>query len=510
MRYRVEVDWNSDGVFDAPGESLTRDVLRVEWALGLEEPEACMAAPSWAVVTLRDPARHYAPERAAGPLYGQLEPRRKVRISGEHGGETRVYFTGWVEEIAPGPGRTAVLRCGGVEALLARAEVFLPLLTAGRADTVAAAILARVAYPPAISGYWLLGTACLGRDTRLPDVTTYAELERGISAFAYVGDRAGVSAWTALREVAEAERGLCFVDRGGRVILWNRHHLPCRRDPRLALTGREARFTAAVSGADIVNRAVITCHPREVGGSPEELWELRAPLVLPPGEARTVRARFVDGAGLPCGALSVLAPVPGVDYRASDRPDGSGADCTGNVAVSVKAGGSSAALTFRNGGARQACVLAGARLRGIRLIDRGPTAVEHADALSVTRYGRRTIGLDLPLLSSPAEAARLARHLVVERRDPRGRVREVTLELAASSALLPAALALTIGDCIRLADPETGHDGVYFIVGERHTLARGGAKHTIAWTVRAAPPLLYWQLGVPGAGEVGAATTLGY
>ncbi len=509
--YAVQIDWDEDGDFDDPAETLSRDVIAAEWALGLARAADSVAAPSWAALTLRDPARRYTPENPDSPLYGSLTPRKKVRITSTHGGLTRVHFTGWTESFTPNADRTTRLRCAGVEALLERAEVFLPLGLNQRADQVIAAVLAQVAYPPALSGYWLLGTARLGRSTRLPDTTTYADLEAGLSVFAYVGDNwgDGVSAWGAIRAATESERGRCFVDRSGRVVFWNRHHLHKQTAVAASFTGRDARFAIGYSGEDLVNRAVVTCHPRDVGSSPQALWTLAAPLAVPPGGSRTVRARFADQSGARIGGLDLVTPVAGVDYQANAAPDGSGTDLTASVSVTLAPSASSAVLTFSNGGPLTAYLLAGAVVRGLRLADWGPLDAEYEDQTSITHYGRRTLGLDLPLLSDAEEAARLARHLVVEGRDPRGRVEAVTLRNTSDDALA-ALLGLTLGDRITLTDARSGHQRDYHIIGERHALRRGGAEHETAWTLAPASPVAYWRLGVSGAGELGAATRLAY
>ncbi len=508
-RYHIQVDWDEDGDFDQPEETLDADVIGARWALGLAAPDDPVAAPAWAEVLLRDPAGSYAPESGAGPLAGSLVPRRKAAIGVTCAGETRPLFTGWIEAISPRPGRVALLRCAGLEALLQRAEVFLPPGVDQTADGVIAAALAQVAYPPAIGGYWLLGTARLGQATRLPDTAVYADLEPGRTRFPYV-EALGGNAWAAIRAAAAAEQGVCLVDRAGRVIFWNRHHLLRAGPPAVTLTAQEADFTVEYDGADMVNDAAVTCHPRAVGAGPEVLWSLQTGLRLEPGEARIVRARLRDSAGNPAGALSLIAPVAGVDYEAFSTPAGNGLDLTGEITAALEPAADSARLTFTNHGTRIAYVRAGAQLRGVALVDRGPLGVGYTDKTSVTRYGRRAFALDLPLLADPAEAASLARFLVNERGAPRGVVREVRLHGQLGPRVLPLVIGHTLGDRVRIVDSASGHAGAYFLVGERHTLRRGGLEHAVTWVLRPAVQIAYWALGVPGQGELGEVTRLVY
>ncbi|MBN2472283.1 MAG: hypothetical protein JXN59_16280, partial [Anaerolineae bacterium] len=470
------------------------------------DPAACLAAPAWAEITLYDPAGRFLPARADGPLAGALVPRKRVRITRETGGDAVAHFTGWIAAIIPHRDRTVTLRCDGLEALLQQAEVFPPLLVNAPADAAIAAILAGVDHPPALFGHWLLGLSRLGQDTRLPDLTTYADLEPGRTTFAFAGDwPEGLSAWAALRAVVEAERGLCFVDGAGRVVFWNRHHLRLPRPPALALTDREAVFTPAVTGASLVNRATVTCHPREVGGAGETLWTLHSPLRLPPDDVRVIRARLGNGAGGWRGVLALETPQPGLDYTAYDHPDGSGSDRTGDVSLRAEAAGSSVLLTISNHYPAPIYLQPGSRLRGTPLRDSGPAVATVEDRLSMVRYGWRTASLDLPLLSRLEDAAGVARLLVTEGSTPRARVGTVAV-----SGHVPGVLGCAIGECVRLVDRQGGHDGLVHVLGVRHKLARGGADHTVTWVVRPVPPLAYWRLGIAGAGELGVTARVVY
>jgi len=154
--------------------------------------------------------------------------------------------------------------------------------------------------------------------------------------------------------------------------------------------------------------------------------------------------------------------------------------------------------------------MAAAPITPPRLASWGQVDVEAEDATSITRYGRRTLGLDLPLLSNPVEAERLARQLVVEGKDPQGRAETITLRGETGAEVQAAMLALTMGDRLTLSDSRTGHEADYHIVGERHTLARGGLDHETTWVLRPAALQSDWRLGVSGAGELGQTTTLTY
>ncbi|MFC1961380.1 hypothetical protein ACFLYO_11810 [Chloroflexota bacterium] len=510
-QYHVGVDWQQDGSFAEADDSLDRHVIQVEWALGLNDPAAAVAAPSWAVITLRDRGQDFVPDNADSPYYGSLTPHKAVRITSEHDGTTRTHFTGWIESCTPQADGTTVLRCSGVETLLQRAEIFAPLGVDQTGDQIIAAILAQVAYPPALNGYWVLGKSCLGVGTRLPDITVYADLETGCETFAYVGDNwpDGISAWEAVQQVTAAEGGLCFVDRDGLVVFWNRHHLHKLRTAQTTITGQMADFAVSTDGRAIVNRSVITCHPRTVGTGNEVLWTLPKAVEIPANGSRVIRARFVDDSGARIGALSLVTPVAGTDYSANERPDASGQDCTAYVHLSVAAGANHALLTCTNTLSQDVYLLPGLQVRGVKLTDWGPVDAIQENALSITYYGRRIFGEDVLLLDDPAQAERLARHLVVENKDPRSRATTVTLA-GINTANLNNILSLTIGDAVQLTQDRTAHDTRYHIVGERHTVTRGGNEHTVTWTVRIASPVNYWLLGVIGAGELGQKTTPGY
>ena len=89
LRWRVWVDWDGDGSWDASGADVSGDVLGLRWGWGrrgLPTPE--FAPPAEMELTLRNDNHRYTPGNAGGPLGANLQTGRAVwlRVSRVHDG----------------------------------------------------------------------------------------------------------------------------------------------------------------------------------------------------------------------------------------------------------------------------------------------------------------------------------------------------------------------------------------------------------------------------------------
>lgn len=476
--WQVLVDLDDDAAFAL---DLTPAVVALRWQLGDD-------APASAVVTVRSADRAFSPEGGGADLIG----RRLIIVSGAG---QRVHFTGYVCRVEPQPGRrglTAALYAEGLDALLARASVRLPPLANVRAGDVIARVLDAAALRPwPLAGRWLLGRpghSALGRTTRLAPPNIARQLDAGQTIFAYAGDTwgEGVSALDAIRAVAAAERGRFFVDRAGRAVFLDRHRA-LRPGAPAAVLADDMDGLDYVYGANVANTVRVRCLPRAVGAAGALLWALPAAQRLAPGGQWHVTAVYRDAAGQPLGALAVIAPAPGRDYSASAAPDGSGADLTAQVDVFVREAGAAAARLEIRSRARQPVYLR-LQVRGTPLLRGAPLVVEAASAASAAFYGPRALTLDLPELDSLAQARSVARFELARRRAPRGRA--LTVTLAGSRAL-----ALSLGDRVRVVEAQTGHAADYFVAAEAHEVERGGGRHRAALTLTPADVGVFWLVG---------------
>lgn len=478
--WRVWVDTNDDAAFAL---DLTPAVIALRWRLGGDAPAA-------AAVTVRSADRAFSPESGGTDLIG-----RRLKIVSGSGATQHVCFTGHVCRVEPQPGRrdlTATLHVEGLDALLARASVRLPPLANVRAGAVIARALDAAALRPwPLAGRWLLGRAghsALGRTTRLAPPKIARQLDAGQTVFAYIGDTwgEGVPALEAIRAVAAAERGRFFVDRAGRAVFLDRHRALRPGAPAAVLADDMDGLDYAY-GADVANAVRVRCLPRTVGAAGTPLWALPEAQRIAPGGRWHVTAVYRDAAGQPLGALAVIAPVPGHDYSANAAPDGAGADLTAQVDVFVREAGAAAARLEIRSQARQTVYLR-LQVRGTPLLRGTPLVIEAASAVSAAFYGPRALTLDLPELDSLAQARSVARFELARRRTPRGRALTVALDGS-------RALALSLGDRVRVIEAQTGHAADYFIAAEAHEAERGGARHRATLTLTPADAGVFWLVG---------------
>jgi hypothetical protein len=492
--YVVAIDLADDGSFAG---DITADVLDLRWRLGMAQPYDSVAAPISARITVRSPTRAYSPEVTSD----DLSPGKPIRIQSDDGVTTRTHFTGFISRVEPLPGaqgeRTAVIHARGPEHELSQNQVRLPPQVNVRADQVIQAVLDAIQLRRArMKGYWVLdvaGHAELATNTRLAEETIARSLETGQSTFVYAADTwaGGIPADAAIRQMAEAERGRFFVNRGGQAVFYNRHHT-------LLDTTADVTFSdsfdgvAYIYGGDVVNQVHVTLIPRSIGPASTTLWSLGAAQAIPPGETlfRHVVVRYQDADKRPIGALTVLPPLRGIDYQANTLPDGSGLDRTAFVDVLLIAADASAAtLEIRNRSAQTAYLLAGAQLRGTPLNLGDPLTLSQSDGESIAFHGLNILPLNLPALDSLEAADQLARYELARRKDPRGIVRAIRIT---GQTQLAQVLARSLFDRVTVEEMQTGHDADYFIVAEDHEVSRGGTRHSVTWLLETASASAFW------------------
>jgi hypothetical protein len=450
-----------------------------------------MAAPARAQITVRNFDR----------AYSALPPAISLRLQSDDGSMLRTHFTGQVSHVEPLPGsqgkRTAIIHAVSADQQLGQHRIRLPPQVGVRADTVIAKILDIVPLRRSIlKGRWRLARADhgeLGQNTRLPGLTIPRHLETGQTVLAYVGDTwaAGLPAAAAIRQVVEAERGRFFVNREGEAVFYNRHHLLRVTTPAAALVDNMDGLTYTY-GEPVFSRVSVQFRPRRVGGAGTVLWALDTRQKLSPDEApQTIIARFRDDNERPIGALNLEALVRGLDYTANLAADGSGPDMTEHVEILLRAADFSAAALEVHNRSGQPVYLA-AQVRGIPLYQDEPLTVTAPSQYSEVQYGPRELDLDLPALNAVEQADTVARYELARRKTPRGSVTSLTLSHPAHRPLI---LARTLFDRLTIHETQTNHASDYFIVAEAHKVDRGGAAHTVTWTLESAEANTFWLVG---------------
>src|SRR3972149_3609153 len=116
--FTVEVKWDTS--------NWTNESSRVRgahvWA-GFERPGDFVASVGRCSITFGNRDKRFSPGYAAGPLYGNLMPRREARVQASDGGTTWTLVRGYIERILPDAGEWSegecVIECVDGRALLA-------------------------------------------------------------------------------------------------------------------------------------------------------------------------------------------------------------------------------------------------------------------------------------------------------------------------------------------------------------------------------------------------------
>ncbi|GAB5492695.1 MAG: hypothetical protein Phog2KO_29100 [Phototrophicaceae bacterium] len=149
--------------------------------------------------------------------------------------------------------------------------------------------------------------------------------------------------------------------------------------------------------------------------------------------------------------------------------------------------------------------LLGYEIRGRAVIDMGEKEVKVQDGMSITKYGQRSLIMNLPSLQHNEVARDIAKFELARRKEPSGKIASMTLRSHGKQgdALHEDQLELTVGDRIRVKEAQSGHDGEYFIVGEAHRLSDSATMLETTWYLESATGSNWFVLDVSELDGVG-------
>ncbi|MBN1963310.1 MAG: hypothetical protein JW910_01605 [Anaerolineae bacterium] len=487
--FTVEIDWDHNGTWTDE----TARTRRIRTWSGFERPGDEVAGVGRCAITLDNSAGRFSPGSSGGPLYGDLLPRRAVRITATSGGSAWVIFRGYIERLLPdagqyGPGEVVIEAVDGM-ALLARQRIGVAYAGSKAVDEAISAVVS-AAYTPPASSYGDNGDtlAHYGR-TWQPEITTARD---------------------ALRDICRAVYGRFFIARDGTATFWTRGDI---QNPSVAaaLTISDAALDELAVSLDVnrvVNLAQVTVYPVETLGAAQVLWQAQTVLRIAPGETRELYALFRDDAGNRCGAVNVVTPVAGTDYTVNDQRDGSGHDYTNDpvFSLSVDIEATRAKFTLGNTAIGPLYVTL-LQVRGQPVVVYDPVTLEASDSGSQVAYEIRAQALDLPMQPDEVFGQALAEYVVgrfsapvlsadrlcVRDRDTLNSVNLFSLDLL---------------DKVVISDTHTGLSALaHWVRAVEYDL--GGAGFTVTLHLERADDRTYWLLGTEDYGELDTATRLG-
>ena len=535
ITHGVYVDLNRDGDYSDTGEDITAYVKSVSIKRGLTKPFDTIARDTTIDVVLNNASKRFGPD-ATGGLSG-LKPGALVKVDMTYSttatlGIGRIARDGIQVQQGTSLTREASLKTFGYLRMLQEERtVVLPLMTNTTADLVITAIIDAIGlYPFSISG-WMLGTVDygeLGVTTILSaGAGSYTSLSTGSDILPYVGDAWGgaTSAYTMIRDLVEADRGILFEARDGTLTFISRTALledvSTAVDATLTGSNLVARKKQEYRyGQDVVNDVTVTGYPRVVGAARSVVARSYVAAgtgrIVPAGQTVTWTLDYKTADGIPQGAYSVLCD-PTTDYTLAywDSVTQSIVAGAPSISLTISEGAGVVELRWDNADSRNAIVMAGATdannitVRGyaIQALD-GVTANAY-DLTSIAEVLRQPLRLDLKLLADATAPQDLANYELYNRSDLRGAFTSITIFANASATHAAWARDLTIGSRIALSETQTGTNREYFIVGEEHNIINALQEHYVTYTLRPAQ-MDYWVLGVAGHGELDSTTRLAY
>jgi hypothetical protein len=520
--WSITVDWDRNGNYNDTYDDVTNRVISADWFLGMREAYQDDADDSMLRLVLDNSDKRFSPEYASGPLYGKLAPFRTVRIQSDDGTTIRTHWVGWVEEIQPNVNqygeRTARITAAGPMLFFKSAETNIDLQENQRTDQIISKLIQEVVIPPALTTGWLVemqGYGELGISTYLANVTAYQAVDTGRVTLAIAADnwvqrpdspndkRDTYSVYRAIADVTAAERGRFLFDREGKAIFWNRSRLQDNIPPSVTLSDSMNDLDYSYAGlSNFRNDVVVTCHPRLLSALTNDvLWQLNDDITIPVGKTYNVAVRYQDinNSNLRIGAMDVTV----TDIAFSE----------GNAAVVLEPHANSATLKITNAGNIPATLTA-CTVKGRKITDYGRMEAQAKDTLSIAKYGRRSMKLNLMSVDTFDDAQSIADYEVKRRGQPRGMVSEVILRSHGKNGggYHAHQLAYTLGNTVTLSETQSGHTNRrYLIIGESHRLLDGATMLETTWYLEPATESPFpWKLDVSGRSELGGATYLAF
>lgn len=440
---------------------------------------------------LRNPSGRYASLNASSPLYGNLIPGRKVRV--RFG--TTVLWQGFLDEIVPDRGGR-----GDIAMVTLRASG--PLKKVASRDTTTTVYLSVTT-----------GTAV----GNVLDDAGWPSADRTIDGGQVTMTRwkaDGVAALTALRELEETEFGYVGESKDGKIVFEDvEHRLLAPHSVSQATfsdTAAAALFYDDIQQLDpwreIFNRftAEVTTFAVQALAT---LWQVSGEIPsIDPGTSRDFWAVY-PGPRSPTQADHVSAwttPVAATDVIANSASDGSGADLTGSIAISVSKFANSMKITLTNNAAVLA-YLTTLQARGTPVYANDPIKLASEDATSQGKYGIRAYPLPGRFYPSTDIAQSFVSYGLARFKGPVA-VLEIEYDAHVDNNHLDQAIARDVSERITVvanatneAGAQLGISGDFYIESEEHQVNLSG--HRVRYQLSdASGDGGWWTLGLSQLG----------
>jgi hypothetical protein len=543
-RLHILADWNRTGQYDHALSDITPYVLSAQWNMGFDTPYQMVAPPSQMTLLLDNSAGQWNVTNPAALFTGLLKRDVLIRAQYDDAGSWKYLIALKIVDIQIPPGvfgpRVISVVCQDWHSDLMSA-IYDPVLatnqTTGEALTAMFTSLSIPSYP-SWAGWWMIGASILGETTILADYTAYQGNQNryfvmfpGDTTLDYVGDNldangGGVSALAFIEE-------MCTAEMTGR---WRFQINTANGNPmyvfydRTALAGQYSAgnaktiYTSELDSAEYVygqnhcNQIEITAYPRKTGSVGTEIARNDSPIPLDGLSSRTITLRYrdPDNPGGTCAASTIITPVASTDYTANLAADGSGADYTVNLSVSVVNKTNAAEITLSNTALGRIYVTL-LKIRGTPLTAQQPVTTNAVDAASISSYGLAKQARTIAGVDDPELVERYANYYVRLFSTPRAEFRSIGYSFTdQTSDALKGVVLTPMPDTYALKIQDDWLEGAaagrpFWIAGMNCTINAAAQTWGVSlvledYTASAG----YWQLGNADLGVLGTTTRLGF
>lgn len=475
--YAYYVDWDGDGDFGDAYEDITAYVLDAEWSLGGDIVQPGQISPGSCHLRLDNSTSIFSSFNSSSPIYGDILPGRRIRITMTVGITTVTMWQGYLDTILPVVGE---------------------VVEVSTADLTAHGILAEINADIGIDIAMQTGITTGAAVGLVLDAAGVAEADQTVDTGQSTLSRwwsESRSALDLLRELAEAETGLIRETKDGKVQFEDRAHrssgahaLPrsvygtgtlniwnmSQEDPLNGIFNLIEAKVRTFSISDDMTLVTICDVETGIGGDPPVLYASSPPLPL------TVYIGFQgEGSYQTDSSFLAVEEWGTVDFKVNTAADGSGTDITDDVDIATEEYGSRLVVTLTNNNASTGYVTL-LRVNGTAVIEGDSLDVRDENTTSQTKYRKRSYPSSSQWLTAINEAEDYCAHLIALYKDPHPAVR---FELRANydATHLAEAQALDISDRIKIR--EDGELGLYlnnefFVEYMRHQVDQG-RMHTV-------------------------------
>ena len=482
--YKVDIDWDNDGDFLDAYEDVSSNVKSVHFTRGKSD-ELGTASVGQCSITLNNADGLYTPSNSGGSLYGNLLPKRPIRIRAYKSSTVYNLFYGFIEEIIPHPHPSEqdciIIAVDGLD-FLSRHD----MATALYKDTLTGTI----------HGYILTDAGWS---------TTMRTIDTGQDTVPYWYGH-DVRARFAQEEIDDSEQGFSYISGNGYFNFEDRHHRSTATHQTSQATFDNTMFNISYSlnPKNVYNIVKVTVTPWEIQ-SIAELWRLEDIPCIPTGETYTYWGdASVSGQSVFVDAWSNINDGD-TDFTANSQSDGGGTDITSDVSITETKFAKTMKIELENTASIPAYITL-LKARGTYYDDQTKVTIKAEDSTSQTTYQKRTFEIDGKYMTDSNKARDYVTYAIGKYKDARA---ELSMNVMnKNSTVLAQILGLGISDRITVINDELGITSQdFFIDYMEHDISLSGKLHTTTYRLADCINEDFWCLGYS---KLGTQTKLGY